>query len=52
MSCGSFGFTPPKLVEEEELYVCDGCKMVGEACDFELADKEGQLCEECVLESF
>ena len=35
-----------------EYYECDECGYLGEAFEFELADKKGQLCLECVLESF
>lgn len=48
--CSAFGLKPPK--PEMELYECDDCGLVGEAFEFELADKKGQLCHECVLESF
>ena len=54
MGCSGFGYKPPKQVvkPELELYECDDCDLVGEAFEFELADKKGQLCSECVLESF
>jgi hypothetical protein len=56
MGCRGFGYKPPKLkpepIVEDEFYLCDGCGFVGMAFDFELVDKDGQLCLECVLESF
>lgn len=49
---GSTGITRPRKPVELELYACDDCDLVGEAFVFELADEKGQLCGECVLESF
>jgi hypothetical protein len=49
------GFSNTKVrprKDYDELYECDGCDLVGEAFEFELADKDGQLCSECVLDSF